>query len=573
MTARETTRDAPTARGRRAKSVAGRDDDTFSAMRRYLRKSGCSFVPATLLAALSLVPIGVAARSVADACFWDPSDGTCSASATWASQNNLIHSKQGRFMARVLVAYEECVLGTDDATRCRSLSGTCDWRAGATQDTGECYLSAQWMTKELQGCLSGDGAAADPLVRELLDASVDCLDKSTDEGACDGTGGRCQWTDSLAEGVPSFCGPNPVHAAQALVGLDGLAKILTAWSECPKKPDSQSCDAGSATGCEWIGGRCAVSIVKTLKESVKSPAVVEYLTLLERCGGGKEGEAECAAAGDTTVSCVYGPKRASTNIIPEQYGGDGGDGQGGWEGSTRSPSNDAGNASATPMSCYPSYMYVAEKVAPLLGVGSGEDGACALAEPAFRIVQACDAAKDAGACDAVDYCTWDPRAAFGGSSANAGACLVDVDEAISALLPESDADPIRAAEDACEGGGASAEACEGKSAEAENAARSAGADVDDGSNDDGGDPNGDGEVNAGTAGAYFVIAGFVVFAVCFAAPANYVNLAYKRKGKDVCDDLPRWAHKFVPSHLRPEGMDYVQVTDYNPEPDVNVDDL
>ena len=74
-------------------------------------------------------------------------------------------------MARVLVAYEECVLGTDDATRCRSLAGTCDWRAGATPDTGECYLSAQWMTKELQGCLSGDGAAADPLVQELLDVS------------------------------------------------------------------------------------------------------------------------------------------------------------------------------------------------------------------------------------------------------------------------------------------------------------------------------------------------------------------------------------------------------------------
>lgn len=563
MVAREATRDAPTARGRRAKSVAGRDDTIFSSVRRYLR--GCSVVPATLLAALSLVPMRVAARSVTDACFWDPSDGTCSASATWASQNNLIHSKQGRFMARVLVAYEECVLGTDDATRCRSLSGTCDWRAGATQDTGECYLSAQWMTKELQGCLSGDGAAADPLVQELLDVSVNCLDKSTDKGQCDGMGSRCHWTDSLAEGVPSFCGPNPMHAAQTLVGIDGLVKILTAVTECPKNPDRQSCDTAGAIGCEWIGDQCAVSFVKTLKESVKSPAVVEYLTLLERCRGGKEGEAECAAAGDTTVSCVYGPKRASTNIIPEEYGGDGGDGQGGWEGSTPTNTNDPN--STTPMSCYPSYLYVAEKVAPLLGVAAGEDGACALAEPTFRVVQACDAAKNAGACDAVDYCTWD-AAAFGG----AGACLVDVDEAISALLPESDADPILAAEDACERGAESAEACAGKSAEAESAARDAGADVEDGG--DGDDDEKDGEVGgAGTAGAYFVVAGFVVFAVCFAAPANYVNVAYKRKGKDVCDDLPTWAHKFVPSHLRPEGMDYVQVTEYNPDPDLNVDDL
>ena len=132
------------------------------------------------------------------------------------------------------------------------------------------------------------------------------------------------------------------------------------------------------------------------------------------------------------------------------------------------------------MSCYPSYLYVAEKVAPLLGVAAGEDGACALAEPTFRVVQACDAAKDAGACDAVDYCAWD-AGAFGG----AGACLVDVDEAISALLPESDADPIRAAEDACEAGAESAEACSGKSAEAESAARNAGADVKpDGDEDD-----------------------------------------------------------------------------------------
>jgi len=90
----------------------------------------------------------------------------------------------------------------------------------------------------------------------------------------------------------------------------------------------------------------------------------------------------------------------------------------------------------------------------------------------------------------------------------------------------------------------------------------------------GDDDEKDGEVGgAGTAGAYFVVAGFVVFAVCFAAPANYVNVAYKRKGKDVCDDLPTWAHKFVPSHLRPEGMDYVQVTEYNPDPDLNVYDL
>ena len=99
------------------------------------------------------------------------------------------------------------------------------------------------------------------------------------------------------------------------------------------------------------------------------------------------------------------------------------------------------------------------------------------------------------------------------------------------------------------------------------AARNAGADVD--ADDDDDDDAVDG---AGTAGAYFVIAGFAVFAICFAAPANYVNFAYKRKGKDVCDDLPAWAHRFVPPHLRPEGMEYVQVTD-NPDPDMNVDEL
>ena len=105
-----------------------------------------------------------------------------------------------------------------------TLAGTCDWRAGATPDTGECYLSAQWMTKELQGC-SAATARRRTRWSGAPGRELNCLDKSTDEGACDGMGGRCQWTDSLAqEGVPSFCGPN-LHAAQALVGLDGLAKI------------------------------------------------------------------------------------------------------------------------------------------------------------------------------------------------------------------------------------------------------------------------------------------------------------------------------------------------------------
>ena len=134
-----------------------------SIARRRLRKSARrDILPSFfLLAALSLVPTGASARSVTDACFWDPSDGTCSASATWVSENNLIHSKQGQFMARVLVAYEECALATNEGARCESLVGTCDWRAGSTEGTGECNLSARWMTKELQGCLNGDGAGAD----------------------------------------------------------------------------------------------------------------------------------------------------------------------------------------------------------------------------------------------------------------------------------------------------------------------------------------------------------------------------------------------------------------------------
>ena len=102
-------------------------------------------------------------------------------------------------MARVLVAYEECALATNEGARCESLVGTCDWRAGSTEGTGECNLSARWMTKELQGCLSGDGAGADPLVQELLDVSVNCIDKSTNKDACDGMKGRCLWTDSLAD--------------------------------------------------------------------------------------------------------------------------------------------------------------------------------------------------------------------------------------------------------------------------------------------------------------------------------------------------------------------------------------
>ena len=201
MVAREATRIAH--RAGTTRKVSRWTRHLFS-LRRYLR--GCSVVPATLLAALSLVPMRVAARSVTDACFGTPQTARARRPRRRASRNNLIHSKQGRFMARVLVAYEDASSGR---TTRRVVDHSPGRAIGARvlPRAGECYLSAQWMTKELQGCLSGDGAA-DPLVQELLDVSVNCLDKSTDKGQCDGMGSKCHWTDSLAEGVPSFCGPS-----------------------------------------------------------------------------------------------------------------------------------------------------------------------------------------------------------------------------------------------------------------------------------------------------------------------------------------------------------------------------
>ena len=126
-----------------------------------------------------------------------------------------------------------------------------------------------------------------------------------------------------------------------------------------------------------------------------------YLTLLERCRGGK-GRGRIVAAG--TRRCPVRTQARVHEHHTEQYG-DGSDGQGGWEGSTPTNTNDPN--STTPMSCYPSYLYVAEKVVAA-SRRRRRGRPCALGEPTFRVVQACDAAKNAGAC-APWTTAWDAR--------------------------------------------------------------------------------------------------------------------------------------------------------------------
>jgi hypothetical protein len=48
---------------------------------------------------------------------------------------------------------------------------------------------------------------------------------------------------------------------------------------------------------------------------------------------------------------------------------------------------------------------------------------------------------------------------------------------------------------------------------------------------------------------------FVLFSFCVAPAVAYANYL-KNKGEDVCDQLPQWAHKYVPDILRPQTAQY-----------------
>lgn len=78
---------------------------------------------------------------------------------------------------------------------------------------------------------------------------------------------------------------------------------------------------------------------------------------------------------------IYAP--GSTNFIPKEFNGDGGDGAGGWMEPTSSAAG-TGSGGGGDMSCYPSYKMLMDALAPVLGLGGG-DGQCSLLAPLFDL--------------------------------------------------------------------------------------------------------------------------------------------------------------------------------------------
>ena len=184
---------------------------------------------------------------------------------------------------------------------------------------------------QLKQCLS-TAQDADPVVKELAVTAERCFDRSEDKERCDEMAGKCSWTAADEKtSTPQYCGVAPLHVMMTLIGPDGIGKIAAAAMLCGGVPPSkEQCEVSRS--CSWNAdkNKCGVDAAGALADAIKSTAAKAYLNLISRCGKGSSDPSSCAAAGGTSIDCVYGPAAGSTNFIPKEYGGDGGDGAGGW---------------------------------------------------------------------------------------------------------------------------------------------------------------------------------------------------------------------------------------------------
>ena len=244
-----------------------------------------------------------------------------------------------------------------------------------------------------------------------------------------------------------------------------FAALAVAQTACVAETNPGAC--GAATQCAWndADSRCATDPIGTLRVSARSTTARAFLEAVDECRRGDASKDACADVGNDALGCVWGRKSASTNIIPEEYGGDGGDGSGGW---WRHDANDAADERDA-SSCYPSYAMFASRAAPALGLGGG-DGECASLQPLFELYAGCAAAgTDAARCDETEACAMSPASGRWGRRASS-----IPPRRPERLLPSRDADPLEAVNRACEMDGDTREACAAAStaaAEAGNAFR------------------------------------------------------------------------------------------------------
>ena len=546
-----------------------------------------------------------------DACFYDVASGQCVASAVWVTgQRGLLRTPRANLLADVAAGIETCASAFGDEETCVSHVGTCEYDAGFFPDAhggfesvGGCFPTLSWAASMVERCLA-DVSDADATAAAMLATAAACVAHTVSqndaekrrESCVNDKKNKCAWTDTDADGdaVPGFCAPDPLPLAVTAVGASGVGALVAAKTACEEIELKTPCD--SDPNCEWrsaagrrrllartlldeededeeeeeddddedssssssssSSGSCSANVPHVLLDAVTSPAVKAYLERVERCAAGRAGASACASVDPAGRFCAWGKKRSSTNIVPEEYGGDGGDGSGGWVTGTSPGTSDhgSGNDVSGTMSCFPTYASIVDAVAPTLGLATG---ACGSLAPLFEMAEACAAAgSDRGACDAVGACSYAaPDTASGSESSeteNRGRCEMDASAAIEALMSNGDAAVIRAMSAACAEGYGNVTKCESAGAKAATAGHEAAG------HENGSSSNTDssGNTNAETSAlSTFVLFCFFFFALVVAPPVAYAN-HLKNRGEDVCDRLPPWARKYVPAALRPQISQY-----------------
>jgi len=520
-----------------------------------------------------------------DACFYDVGSGTCMASAMWVTgEHGLLRTPRANLLADVAAGIQTCASAFGDAQKCATLVGTCEYDAtfipntqGGFDSVGGCFPSLSWAAKIAERCVA-EVASEDTIVAALLATATQCVAHTAEGDAqtrCENDE-PCAWTFGDADSVPGYCAPDPVIAAVTALGASNVRTLMAAKTTCEAMRLETPCI--SDLNCEWRGvasaadhnatasaaGSCAPDVAHVLRDAVASPALEAYLARIGHCagsralrGGGVSSRADELAAdcvSKKNAGCAWGLKRTSTNIIPETFGGDRGDGSGGWVRPADTPNAVTDNATG---SCFPTYASLLDTVPGLNARGGGTCGSLA---PLFEAAEACAVAGgDRAACDSRESCVF-ATAGFGGNpelpgTFMAGRCALDASAAIVSLMSDGDAAVVRAVSDVCARGGEwNATECVSAGSSAASAGRRAGASSDAGGTDaDAG--NARAVSSEASYGAYFVLFCFAFFVVFVAPPVAYAN-HLKNKGEDVCDVLPAALHPYVPSRLRPRASRY-----------------
>jgi hypothetical protein len=519
----------------------------------------------TLLAVFAALPNRVLSQTASDdaACFWDEGSGTCDASAVWLTgHSGLLRTPRANLLVDVAAGIETCAASIGDEDACASHRGICEFAKmsvpnadGGFHAPGACFPTAGWAIGILQKCVD-NVHDVDPTVVGLIQVTAQCVAHtyvSNPEQSCK-SDAKCKYSTEDFQGNTldkPVCAPDLLATAVSVLGASGIAALLDAQLSCGAQGLETPCVANAKCAWQSVSDKCATNAARVLENALSSPALEAYLSRVATCGDAAGSFAACRSVD----GCLWGKKATSTNLIPKQYHGDGGDGSGGWGGD--GPGDGAGDVTSGNSTgddvhaCFPSYASIATEVAPALGVASSS--ACGTLAPLFAMATQCaGAGRDKRACESVGACSYEELNADenSDSSENNGKCAIDPSAAMASLMSGGDAAILRAMTAACAVGTGNETRCLAQGNGAASAGRSAGGAP------GGSGSGGDASVSRETSGfAYFVIFGFLFF-LCFVAPPVAWANHLRNKGEDVCDFLPSWSHAYVPDSLRPQIARY-----------------